>query len=267
MNLSYSSKGFSHQFHFSVQAIKWKLQPEVLLDIIAKTRDYKNVKKFLLTIFGSVFRVTCSQPLVALTFDDGPDPVFTHSLLKILKKYNAKATFFMVGQAAKAHPELLQQVFNEGHCIGNHGWDHISMARLSMKDCMKQIRKCSHSLGSYESSFFRPPFGHQTLLSALITRLMGYKIVGGDVIPLDWTNASSEEILLNLKANIKPGSIVILHDRLFMAGSSSKPDRTETLVAVEKLFSSLGSDFQFVTIKDLLAQGRPELKLWTYLPS
>lgn len=232
-----------------------------------RSRDYKNVKNILLSFFGSVFRVNCPEPLVALTFDDGPDPIYTRSLLEILKKYNAKATFFMVGKAAQDHPEILQQVYNEGHCVGNHGWSHISLANLSTSARVREVRKCSQTLSPYESSFFRPPYGHQTLFSALIIRLMGYKIIGGDVVPLDWTQASTEEIELNLKANLKPGSIVILHDRLFSAGQSSRPDRTNSLIAVERLISTFGSHFRFVTIKDLLKQGRPELKIWTYRPS
>lgn len=225
------------------------------------------MKKFVRAILGSLFRVHCLEPVVALTFDDGPDPIFTNSLLDLLKRYNAKATFFIVGQAAVDHPEIIKRIFAEGHCVGNHGWSHTSMTGLSTAERVREIRKCSQSLGAYESPYFRPPFGHQTLFSAFLVRALGYKIIGGDIVPEDWKNISAGDLAANMQSKIKPGSIVVLHDRLFKVGSSSHPDRTAMLSAVENLLSNFESHFRFVTIKSLLENGRPDLRIWTSSPT
>ncbi len=221
---------------------------------------------FLQPLFGSIFRVQCSEPLAALTFDDGPDPVYTSRLLDLLKRYDAKATFFIIGQAAQEQPDLLKRIFEDGHCIGNHGWDHTSFAGLSAKGIIDQIQKCSRTLGKYESAFFRPPFGHQTLLSTTLARILRYKIIGGDVVPMDWTHISARDIFLKIQSNLAPGSIVILHDRLFKQGPNGNPDRTQTLMALEDIFASFGQNYKFVTINELLARGRPEIRVWTHAP-
>src|SRR4051794_38727678 len=80
---------------------------------------------------GAITSVETEQPLVALTFDDGPDPLSTPSVLRLLERHNARATFFMVGAAAYRHPDLVRQVAQAGHVIANHSWDHSSFTALT----------------------------------------------------------------------------------------------------------------------------------------
>ena len=78
--------------------------------------------------------------MVGLTFDDGPDPEYTPRLLEILHRHGARATFFMAGEAARQHPELVRQVAQAGHAIGNHGWDHPSFPFISRDERLAQMR-------------------------------------------------------------------------------------------------------------------------------
>src|SRR5690242_18370490 len=95
---------------------------------------YRRLKSIPLFVFGTITHVSTSKPAVALTFDDGPDPVFTPRLLDILQQHHAKATFFMVGQAAERHPDIVKKVAAAGHAIGNLSWDHPSFPLLTGRE-------------------------------------------------------------------------------------------------------------------------------------
>lgn len=108
-------------------------------------------------MLGTITRAITQQPVVSLTFDDGPHPDFTPQLLEILERHQARATFFVVGEAAHRQPELLQQLALAGHVIGNHTWDHPSLPRLTGTERRQQILRCKEVIAPYDRGLFSSP--------------------------------------------------------------------------------------------------------------
>ena len=213
-------------------------------------------------IVGTITRVTTSDPVVALTFDDGPDPEYTLRLLEILEKYHARATFFMTGEAAEAHPQIVQRVARGGHAIGNHSWDHPSFPSISGRERRAQIRACAQALAPYGSNLFRPPYGEQNIASRIDALLLGYEVVMFDAWSDDWCGGDPETIARQLDRRVHPGGVIVLHDRLSDALDPSYFDREATLKALVIFLNRVGDRFRFVTVPELLRHGRAHKELW-----
>ena len=218
-------------------------------------------------LVGTITGVVTSKPAIALTFDDGPNPDCSPGLLALLDRYSAKATFFMVGETAQRHPDLVHAVGTAGHAIGNHSWDHRSFPLLSGRERRRQIRKCAKALGPHGSRLFRPPYGHMDLRSRLTPFFLGYKVITWDVTAVDWNGEDASTIVNNTKAQLHNGAIVLLHDRLHAATDESIRDRSALLEALETLFRDYGDHYQFVTVPELLKMGRARKRNWTMLPT
>jgi len=214
-----------------------------------------------LTRTGAVVRVDTRQRRVALTFDDGPSPEYTPRLLDILDRHGARATFFMVGEVAARYRELVAEVAARGHVIGNHSWSHHSFPTLSRRQRREEIRRCAEMLSPYEQPLFRPPFGHQSLLSRLDPLWAGYEVICWNVLASDWRDLPSEELLKRLTGRVRPGNIILLHDALFTAEREAYLDRTPTLQAVDRLLAG-HPDFEFVTVPELMDSGRVVRQPW-----
>jgi peptidoglycan-N-acetylglucosamine deacetylase len=217
-------------------------------------------------ITGSITHVATDKRIASLTFDDGPHPVYTPMLLEILKKYDAHATFFMSGEGAHNHPDIVKKVASAGHAIGNHSWNHHAFTLLTMFECWEQIRKCKKVLKPYGLPLFRPPYGLNNNKSNMVVFLQGYKVVGWSIDSKDWCEPNSEKIENNLLTNIKPGSIILFHDRIFDGGKPQKgpiinqeviTDREPMLFALKGLLERIKTSIQFVTIPVLLRNGCP----------
>ncbi len=206
--------------------------------------------------------VSTQEPVAALTFDDGPDPVWTPRLLEILDAYRARATFFMVGQAAHRHSGLLRRVAASGHAIGNHSWDHPSFPSLSARARRAQIRACERALAPHGQRLFRPPYGHQDIWSRLDALLLGYRVVAWSVWAADWRDRSPSTIAARVMDALRPGSVVAFHDGLVDAVDEQYFDRGATLDAVRLLLNRLAGTFSFVTVPELLRHGRPQQVHW-----
>ena len=199
------------------------------------------VKKVLNKIFyalarkliGSITHVATREPFVALTFDDGPHPEFTPHILYILEQYKALATFFMLGKNAGRHQELVKQVWQGGHAIGNHSWDHLSFDLISRSQRRSQIHACEKAIAPYGKKLFRPPYGNQTIHSSLDAFLLGYKIVSWSVVAQDWLGHDANWMVEYLIPQIKPGSIILFHDNLNDFLEKRYFDRKETIKAVD----------------------------------
>ncbi|MCB0465470.1 MAG: polysaccharide deacetylase family protein [Aequorivita sp.] len=157
---------------------------------------------------------------VYLTFDDGPIPEVTTWVLDILKKHNAKATFFCIGENIQKHSEIFQKIIAEGHAIGNHTFNHLNGWKTKTSEYIENVEKAERqktekSEFKNQQSLFRPPYGKITSKQAKILQQKGFKIVMWDIISFDFDNSISEEkCLQNVLRNIKPGSIVVFHDSL-----------------------------------------------------
>jgi len=213
-------------------------------------------------VAGTIVGVSTDEPVTSLTFDDGPDPQFTPQLLDILEKHNAKATFFMVGQAAQEYPKLVRQIANCGHCIGNHSWDHSSFPLLTGRQRQKQILGCEKAIAPYGKKIFRPPYGHQSPASHFDALRLGYEVVTWNIMAEDWLDSRADEMVEKTVNKIKCGSIVLFHDRLYTFFEERLADRQQMLKAVDMILEELSNKFRFVTINELLKYGRAQRLNW-----
>ena len=216
----------------------------------------------LRNLFGTITHVKTNHNVVALTFDDGPDPRFTPRLLEVLKRHEAKATFFMIGKNAQRYPYIVKQVFQAQHAIGNHSWDHPSFPLITGRERRAEIRSCEKAIAPYGRRLFRPPFGHQTLTSHLEALLLRYKVVTWNILAEDWLDHDADWIAANMANKIHVGSIALLHDRLYHVYEDRYADREPMLDAVNMLLERLSSRFLFVTVPELLQHGRPQRQYW-----
>lgn len=174
-----------------------------------------------------VWDVSNSENKIYLTFDDGPTPEITEWVLEELKKYNAKATFFCIGNNIEKYPNVFEKVINEGHSIGNHTFNHLNGWKTATEDylentklCEEQILKSNPSnselakqIYNLKSAIFRPPYGKIKLSQSKKLRQLGYKIIMWDVLSADFdTSISKEKCLDNVIKNTKSGSIIVFHD-------------------------------------------------------
>ncbi len=148
---------------------------------------------------------------IYLTFDDGPTPKVTESVLEILKCHDAKATFFLIGKNAVEHPEIVKRILDEGHSVGNHTHNHLKGSKTPTNDYVKNMEKAERILP--KTRFFRPPYGRITRKQAENIMGKGYEIVMWDVLSGDFdTELAPEKSLQNVLKHTENGSIVVFHD-------------------------------------------------------
>lgn len=217
--------------------------------------------------FGTVIGVDVHRPLVALTFDDGPDPVTTPKVLDVLERHGAHATFFMVGRRAQAYPELVARVAAGGHVIGHHTMDHLSMVGLGRSARHDQIRGGFDAIGPACSHLFRPPYGHLDLPVWWSARREGHRVVAWSNHPFDWTRQPLDRLTDRLRDCLEPGAIVLLHDAPQPEEADSERPRAALLSALTTVLASADPNWRFVTVPELLAAGRPRLRMRWYRPS
>lgn len=152
------------------------------------------------------------QKTVALTFDDGPHPVYTKKLLDGLKERKVQATFFVVGKNIPGNEDLILQMKEDGHLIGNHTYDHVKICDLSGREACEQVEKTSQlvfEITGENTEFVRPPFGawNKDMECSFVMLPVLW-----DVDPLDWTTRNTELIVQRVLEEVEDGDIVLLHD-------------------------------------------------------
>lgn len=171
------------------------------------------IKKLFLNY---VWDIPNSENKVYLTFDDGPTLEITEWTLNQLKEYNAKATFFCIGDNVRKFPKIFQKVINEGHSIGNHTFNHLNGWETSTSDYIENVKlyEIEHNkLNTEHCKLFRPPYGKIKPSQSKILRKLGYKIMMWDIISYDFdAKISKEQCLENVLKNVKTGSIIVFHD-------------------------------------------------------
>jgi peptidoglycan/xylan/chitin deacetylase (PgdA/CDA1 family) len=212
--------------------------------------------------FGTITHVDTTDNVVSLTFDDGPDPHITPEILKLLKNHKAKATFFMLGKNARRYPHIVKQVFEGGHAIGNHSYDHPSFSLITSRERRSQLRDCQSAIAPYGNRLLRPPFGHQTLASRLDALLLRYSVFTWSVHGEDWLDHDADWIAYRIEKEIHPGSIILLHDHLNNFYDQKYANRRPMLNAVSILLERLSVRFDFVTVPELLHHGSAYRSYW-----
>lgn len=191
---------------------------------LAKTEDSRETKK------------------IALTFDDGPHPVYTEQMLELLEKEKVPATFFLLGQNVEAYGEVVKEIADKGHLIGNHTYHHVQITTLPTEQAYEEIDKTSRlieDLTGKGTEYVRPPFG--TWNEGLESEL--------DLIPvmwtidtLDWTTGNVDWIVNQVVQSAEENDIILMHDSY-----------KSTVQAVERIIELLKADgFEFVTVDEVI---------------
>jgi peptidoglycan-N-acetylglucosamine deacetylase len=166
-------------------------------------------------IFGPTLRRLDDASRMAITFDDGPNPAATLGVLKLLARYEATATFFLIGQRVRAFPGLAREIASRGHAIGNHTETHPSLTFLSAGRIADELERCDDAIFSAAGKsprWMRPPFGYRSpLLDGIVRRRGGAGVAMWNVAAKDWRTHTPELVIQRLR-RARGGDIVLLHD-------------------------------------------------------
>ena len=207
--------------------------------------------------FGrNIVRLNTDRRVVALTFDDGPNPPYTDQLLDVLAKHEVKATFFMIGNRIEKHPETVNRVIAEGHQVGNHSYSHPLLGFLPPTCVRRQIERTDNLLQQFKVTgkvVFRAPMLTRFLPVAYVLLKGNRTHISCNVWSWDWTTQNAERItktvLKKTLSSTGAGSIIVLHD-----GKAENKDanRSGTIEATDRIITALKQDgYQFVRISDI----------------
>ncbi len=214
-------------------------------------------------IAGSVCEVATSRPIFHLTFDDGPHPEVTPAVLDALAESNVHATFFLLADPAKRHPEIVRETLARGHQIGLHGRTHLRLSTAPWSAIKDEISKAHDELQEVAGqpvTLFRPPYGAHGLRSLSVTKARGMKTILWSVDTDDWKGLTPADPLLGTTNLMAPGGIGLLHDT--PVGASVVEDVERDLIRKEDLTRALLGEMgrrglQPVSLDDLLFEGKP----------
>lgn len=207
-----------------------------------------------------VWEISTKKKELYLTFDDGPTPDITNWVLDTLKPFNAKATFFCIGDNVNKHPEIFGQIIKNGHSIGNHTHNHIKGWNTETEQYLENVLEAEKTINEQLTNFksqipnpighrssvdniFRPPYGQIKPKQGKQLMALGYKIVMWDVLSFDWDKTvSNQECLNHVISKSKNGSIVVFHDSI-KASNNMK----FTLPKVLEHFAEKGFSFKAIS--------------------
>ena len=152
-------------------------------------------------------------PEIALTFDDGPHPVYTKKAAGRSAKTRRKGNLFLIGENIEGNEELVKQMAEDGHLIGNHTWSHADITKMSDKQACEEITKTSElvrSIVGYDTEYIRPPFGAWNKTWSVVLRMFP---VLWTIDPLDWKTENADQIVEKVMSEAKENAIILLHDR------------------------------------------------------
>lgn len=208
----------------AISAQKTKIDGEILVEKVIISQDDKEQQK------------------VALTFDDGPHPYYTEQLLDGLKERGVHATFFVTGEHAKLHPDIIKRMYEEGHLIGNHTYSHIQLTknnREKFKEELVQTSEVIQEITGEEVIYVRPPYG--TWDKKLEEELNMIPVLW-TVDTLDWCSKSSSSIVNKIVCKVDDNDIILMHDYY-------DTSVTAALQAIDRL---LKEGYEFVTVDEIL---------------
>ena len=198
--------------------------------------------------FVSVLPATCTveeeKPMIALTFDDGPNPKYTMQILETLERYGAAATFFEIGSLVEAYPEVSRQIVAQGCEIGNHSYSHRQLTSLSAAEIEEQTRKTQQAIKNavgYEPTLTRPTYGD---INNTVKNCIDMPLILWSIDTLDWKSKDAQAVAEHILSNVKEGDIILMHDVY-----------PSTVEAVELVVGELQQrGFQLVTVSTLLEE-------------
>lgn len=196
-------------------------------------------------------KVKTENKRIALTFDDGPHPRYTAEILDLLREYNVRATFFVIGENIEYYDKnIISQMLLDGHEIGNHTFTHAHTKEMSEQKFIADVEKC-HNLVleryGYEMKLFRPPEGYVDKKVGEVANKLGYSVILWSIDTRDWEHTASSTIVGNVERSVSGGDIILMHDYV------SKPSTTTTALR-ELIPELLSRGYEFVTVSDLISQ-------------
>jgi peptidoglycan-N-acetylglucosamine deacetylase len=192
------------------------------------------------------------KKVVALTFDDGPWPVTTQRILRVLQRYDVRATFFMVGGSATRRPAIARQVANAGMLVGSHSFSHKQLSELPRSNVYREVSLGSERVGQathQKQRWFRSPYGVTDADVLRAARSSKLRVAGWTVDSRDWTRPGTKAIVRNVVSHTRPGSIILMHD-----GGGNRAQTAAALPFIIKQLRQRG--YTFVTVDELSAMSR-----------
>ncbi|MGN0483365.1 MAG: polysaccharide deacetylase family protein [Lachnospiraceae bacterium] len=187
--------------------------------------------------------VQTEKKRVALTFDDGPNPIYTEQLLAGLKERNVRASFFLLGEEAKQYPKIVKEIQQDGHLIGTHSYEHVNLESLGTQAACDQICRTNNLLekltGQYPA-YIRPPYGNS---QEEAEKRFSMVEVLWDVDTRDWAVQDTSAIVQTVEQNVKDGDIILMHDAY-----------ATSVQAAFKIVDLLKNDYEFVTVDQLILE-------------
>jgi peptidoglycan/xylan/chitin deacetylase (PgdA/CDA1 family) len=233
----------------------------------AARRRVRRATDRLLSPAGSLRGVRTTEPVVALSYDDGPEPTGTDAVLGALAEAGATATFFHLVYRAERHPEIVRRVVAAGHEIALHGIDHTRLTTLPITEVGRQLadgRRRLEAVAGRPVRLFRPAYGSQTLRSYAAARRAGLDVVVWGPYAEDWLDGSPSEVAARALARTAPGDVLLLHDAYEVPPGDPAPpptfDRGE--VTRELLAGLTDRGLRATSVSGLLRTGRPWRTAW-----
>jgi peptidoglycan/xylan/chitin deacetylase (PgdA/CDA1 family) len=190
----------------------------------------------------SAYTTVAAERGVALTFDDGPDPVFTPQVLDVLAQHDALATFFAVGKRAERHPELVRRILDEGHALGSHSWSHREPGDLSARALARDYRagrRAVEAAAWRDTPLFRPPKGLWDARTALLTRTGGMQTWLWTANTEDYRPGIDPGEIADRGAAVTGGGVILLHDAIELPLAPEAEDRSATVAALPGLIEQI----------------------------
>lgn len=192
-----------------------------------------------------------TEKKIALTFDDGPDNIYTAKILDILSEKGVQATFFVLGQQVKYFPDFAKRIVSDGHTIANHTWNHPELSKLTTSDVIQQVKSTTKEIKTVtgvKTDLFRPPYGDYTAADLRVLKERGYKLVLWSVDTKDFSGKSAEDILAIVHRDKSPGGIVLQHNVKPLEGRLDG-----TVEALPQIIDQLHEEgYEFVTVDNLI---------------
>ena len=214
---------------------------------------------------ASIRDVSTTDSTLTLTFDDGPDSQVTPGVLQQLDAYGATATFFVLVDAAARNPGLTREIRAAGHDVALHGLDHQRLTELDFRhatDHVREGRERLEDLLSSAVSWIRPPYGAMSPVTALAVRRAGLRPVVWGPVGYDWTDRTEDEVAASVMSSAEPGSIVLLHDGLWLPEGEQRPATDRAHSAGLVLRDCRARGLQCVSLSRALDRGRVVRSAW-----
>ncbi|AET68348.1 putative xylanase/chitin deacetylase [Desulfosporosinus orientis DSM 765] len=212
--------------------------------VLTTTQHFLTVPSLVRTP-GTYYMANTQENIVALTFDDGPDPIDTPEVLNILKEKDVHATFFILGDAGQLYTDLLKRIAKDGHEIGNHGFNHDYQQIHLVEEINKTDNIVFSATGSH-TLYYRPPGGLVSQTQLATIKQHGHIVALWSVDSKDWMNPGVKPIQNNVLKNVFPGSIILMHDGGYQ--------RTQTVKSLGPIIDELKArGYRFATLSELRA--------------